>query len=183
VRSFKRACGFDTVDNQGYRDALRLHPCRGTGSKVSYDAPARGRKGQCRCSKGGRGFRSASAPLFSTLRPQCRRGFATVIIQGPRHERNYFKQLPICSQYPGAGLPIVDLATHIGIKPQWSEEHAAFLVSHSTDRLRTAGMLAGDFGGDDDPMYSSVRRSIPGRPVTLTSTCSAIQRCTICAVQ
>ena len=32
------------------------------------------------------------------------------------------------------------------------EEHAAFLVSHSTDQLHTAGMLVGDFGGDDDPL-------------------------------
>ena len=51
----------------------------------------------------------------------------------------------------GGWTPIVDLATHIGIKPQWSEEHAAFLVRQSSDRLQTAGMLVGDFGGDDDP--------------------------------
>jgi len=51
----------------------------------------------------------------------------------------------------GGWTPIVDLATHIGIKPEWSEHHAAFLVNHVTDRLRTAGMLAGDFGDDDNP--------------------------------
>ena len=51
----------------------------------------------------------------------------------------------------GGWTPIVDLATHIGIKPIWSEQHAAFLVNHSTNQLLTAGMLAGDFGGDDDP--------------------------------
>ena len=52
----------------------------------------------------------------------------------------------------GGWTPIVDLATRIGIKPKWSEEHAAFLVSHSTERLQTAGIVAGDFGGDDKPL-------------------------------
>src|SRR5690606_34086169 len=51
----------------------------------------------------------------------------------------------------GGWTPIVDLATHIGIKPNWSEQHAAFLINQATDKLRTAGMLAGDFGGDDHP--------------------------------
>ncbi len=51
----------------------------------------------------------------------------------------------------GGWTPIVDLATHIGIKPTWSDKHAAFLINQSTNQLLTTGMLAGDFGGDDDP--------------------------------
>ncbi len=50
----------------------------------------------------------------------------------------------------GGWTPVVHLATFIGIKPTWDAKLAAFVVKHSDSLTSTAGMLAGDFGGDDD---------------------------------
>ncbi len=137
-----------TVDNQGYRDALRLHQA-GVQIQYIYDA---------RPEAGGPSVDAAKAAGIPV------RFHATVLDTGCNTEgalqnviikdlkTNEIAQIDAdLLAISGGWTPIVDLATHIGIKPQWSEEHAAFLVNHSTDRLRIVGMLAGDFGGDDDP--------------------------------
>ncbi|HEX5155254.1 MAG TPA: glycine cleavage T C-terminal barrel domain-containing protein [Parafilimonas sp.] len=147
VRIFSRAV-VATVDNQGYRDALRL---RHAGVQVQgiYDA------------RSGAGGSSVDAARAAGIPARFR---ATVLdtaanAEGTLHSltiqdldtNETFQIGADLLAVSGGWTPIVDLATHIGIKPVWSEEHAAFLVNHSTDQLRTAGMLAGDFGGDDDP--------------------------------
>jgi sarcosine oxidase, subunit alpha len=148
VRIFRHAV-VATVDNQGYRDALRLHVA-GVQVQGIYDARP-GARGQSVDAA-----RTAGIPV---------RFRATVLNAASNSEgilQNVtIKDLETNEEFQiaadllavsGGWTPIVDLATHIGIKPQWSEEHAAFLVRQSIDGLRTAGMLAGDFGGDDEPM-------------------------------
>jgi sarcosine oxidase subunit alpha len=137
-----------TVDNQGYRDALRLHHA---GVKVSiYDArPAAEGVSIDAAKAAGIPIRFCATVLDTTSNTEGT--LQSVIIQDL--ETNETIQIAAgLLAVSGGWTPIVDLATHIGIKPKWSEEHAAFLVNHSTDKLRTAGMLAGDFGGDDDPL-------------------------------
>jgi sarcosine oxidase subunit alpha len=147
VRIFRRAVVI-TVDNQGYRDALRLHHA-GVQVQGIYDA------------RSGAGGPSVDAAKAAGIAVRCR---ATVLDTASNAEgvlqsvviqdldtNETFQIVADLLAVSGGWTPIVDLATHIGIKPQWSEEHAAFLVNHSTDQLQTAGMLAGDFGGDDDP--------------------------------
>ncbi|HEV3221472.1 MAG TPA: 2Fe-2S iron-sulfur cluster-binding protein [Puia sp.] len=147
VRIFSHAVVV-TVDNQGYRDALRLHR-EGVQVKTIYDA---------RPSAGGPSVdaaRAAGIPIrFRTTvldtAPNSDGALQTVIIQDLDTNETFHTDAELLA-VSGGWTPIVDLVTHVGIKPQWSANHAAFLVNHSTDRLCTAGMLAGDFGGDDDP--------------------------------
>ncbi len=147
VRIFRQAV-VATVDNQGYRDALRLHhagvnvqaiyDARNTASGVSVEAaklagiPVR--------------YRATVIDTIANSEGVCE----TVIIQD-LDTKETFQIAADLLAVSGGWTPIVDLSTHIGIMPKWSELHAAFLVGHSTDKLITAGMLAGDFGGDDDP--------------------------------
>jgi len=148
VKIFKVAL-IATVDNQGYRDALRLHHA---GVQVGgiYDA---------RPNAGGpsvEAARAAGIPInFNTtvLDTTCNEeGILQDVILQEINSNKIFQTATDLLAVSGGWTPIVDLATHIGIKPKWSEEHAAFLVNHFSDRLQTAGMLAGDFGGDDDPL-------------------------------
>ncbi|MBZ5857711.1 2Fe-2S iron-sulfur cluster-binding protein [Flavihumibacter profundi] len=147
VRGFRTAV-VATVDNQGYRDALRLHKAGVTVQGI-YDV------------RPGAGGPSVDAARAAGIPVRFR---ATVLDTGSNtagaldnviiRDLDTNETIQIAADLlavSGGWTPIVDLATHIGIKPKWSAEHAAFLVSHTTDRLRTAGMLAGDFGGDDDP--------------------------------
>lgn len=46
----------------------------------------------------------------------------------------------------GGFTPTIGLASHLGERPQWSGEHAAFLVSGDTARLKPAGAAAGSWG-------------------------------------
>jgi sarcosine oxidase subunit alpha len=148
VQIFRRAVVV-TIDNQGYRDALRLHHA-GVQVQGIYDA---------RSVAGGPSVNAAKAAGIAV------RFHATVLDTASNAEgvlqsvvirdldtNETFQIVADLLAVSGGWTPIVDLATHIGIKPQWSEEHAAFLVNHSTDQLQTTGMLAGDFGGDDDPL-------------------------------
>jgi sarcosine oxidase, subunit alpha len=147
VRTFKSALAV-TVDNQGYRDALRLH-LAGVEVRGIFDARQRA---------GGPSVDAARAvgiPVhFRTTVLDTASGnngalhCVTMVDLDTKKTYQTSTDLLVVS---GGWTPIVDLATHIGIKPQWSAEHAAFLVRQSTGGLRTAGMLAGDFGGDDDP--------------------------------
>jgi sarcosine oxidase, subunit alpha len=147
VKIFKRAV-IATVDNQGYRDALRLQHA-GVRVQGIFDARP-GAEGPSVDAA-----RAAGIPI--RLR-------ATVLDTGTNAEgacqsitiqdidtKETFEIAADLLAVSGGWTPVVDLATHIGIKPQWSGKHAAFLVSHATNQLHTAGMLAGEFGGDDYP--------------------------------
>lgn len=147
VKIFKQAVVV-TVDNQGYRDALRLHQSGVTVQGI-YDVrhEAKGESIDA--------VKAAGIPVH----------FHSTVIDASSNDEGVLKSVVIedletketfeiatdLLAVSGGWTPIVDLATHIGIKPKWSEEHAAFLVKHSTDKLTTAGMLAGDLGGDDAP--------------------------------
>jgi sarcosine oxidase subunit alpha len=147
VKIFKLAA-VTTIDNQGYRDALRLHYA---GVKIIgiYDARHNAEGPSVDAARAaGIPIRFRTSVLNSSS--NAKGALHSVIIQDLDTNETFQTAADLLA-VSGGWTPIVDLATHIGIKPQWSEEHAAFLVSHSTDRLCTAGMLAGDFGGDDNP--------------------------------
>ncbi len=148
VRIFRRAV-VSTIDNQGYRDALRLH---NSGVKVLgiYDArPIAGGSSVVAA-------RAAGIPirLHATVRDTVSNteGVLQSVTILDLDTNEMFQTEADLLAVSGGWTPVVDLATHIGIKPQWDEKLAAFVVIHDTDQLQTAGMLAGDFGGDDDPM-------------------------------
>ncbi|HSB92363.1 MAG TPA: 2Fe-2S iron-sulfur cluster-binding protein [Flavitalea sp.] len=138
-----------TVDNQGYRDALRL---QNAGVRVEAICDARSDV---------RGpsvdaVREAKIPIHlhctvidtdSNEYGACK----SVAIQDLNSKETFQLQADLLA-VSGGWTPIVDLATHVGIRPQWSKQHAAFLVEKSTEQLQTAGMLTGDFGGDDEPI-------------------------------
>jgi sarcosine oxidase, subunit alpha len=147
VTIFKSAV-VTTVDNQGYRDALRLHQA---GIKVQgiYDARP-GAKGPAvgAAMTAGIPIRFRTTVLDTSSNAA---GILNTVTIQDLDTNDTFQINADLLAVSGGWTPIADLATHIGIKPQWSEEHAAFLVNHASDKLRTTGMLAGDFGGDDDP--------------------------------
>jgi sarcosine oxidase, subunit alpha len=147
VRVFKTAV-VATVDNQGYRDALRLHAA-GVNVQGIFDA---------RPGAGGVSVdaaRAAGIPVRFRATVLDTASNAEGTLQGVTIQdldtKETFEIAADLLAVSGGWTPIVDLATHIGIKPKWSAEHAAFLVNQATDKLTTTGMLAGDFGGDDDP--------------------------------
>ena len=137
-----------TVDNQGYRDAIRLHR-EGVQVQGIFDARP-GAQGpdveEARVVGIPIHFRSTALDTGSNAEG----ALQNVIIQNLETKETIQITADLLA-VSGGWTPIVDLATHIGIKPQWSEEHAAFQVKHATDRLYTTGMLSGDFGGDDSP--------------------------------
>ena len=147
VRVFKTAV-VATVDNQGYRDALRLHTAGVTVQGI-YDARP-GAEGPSVAAA-----RAVGIPVRFRATVLDTASNAEGTLQGVTIQdldtKEIFEIATDLLAVSGGWTPIVDLATHIGIKPKWSAEHAAFLVNQATDKLRTAGMLAGDFGGDDDP--------------------------------
>lgn len=148
VKIFKSAVVV-TVDNQGYRDALRLHHA-GVNVKAVYDArPEVSGQSVEAAKEAGIPIRFRSTPLDTTCNEE---GILQSVIMQEPDTKETFKIDTDLLAVSGGWTPIADLATHIGIKPTWSEEHVAFLVKHSTDKLCTVGMLAGDFGGDDDPL-------------------------------
>jgi len=147
VRIFRQAVVV-TVDNQGYRDALRLHHA-GVQVQGIYDArPASSGPSVDAAEAAGIPVRFRTTVLDTTSNIEG--ALQSVIIQNI-DTKETFQIAADMLAVSGGWTPIVDLATHIGIKPTWSDKHAAFLVNHTSDRLHTAGMLAGDFGGDDDP--------------------------------
>ncbi|MDB5276194.1 MAG: ferredoxin [Ferruginibacter sp.] len=147
VTFFKRAFVV-TVDNQGYRDALRLHQA-GVQVESIYDVRQDAQGASVDAAK------AAGIPihLHTTVLDtvaNAEGALQSIILQDLNTDEIIEAAADLLA-VSGGWTPIVDLATHIGIKPKWSAEHAAFLVNHNTDQLQTAGMLAGDFGGDDDP--------------------------------
>jgi sarcosine oxidase subunit alpha len=148
VRIFRRAV-VATVDNQGYRDALRLHHA-GVPVQAIYDArPGAGGPSVDAARAAGIPVRFRATVLDTAASAE---GALQRVILQDLDTKETFQTAADLLAVSGGWTPIVDLATHIGIKPQWSAKHAAFLVSHSTEQLRTAGMLAGEFGDDDDPL-------------------------------
>jgi sarcosine oxidase subunit alpha len=138
-----------TVDNQGYRDAIRLHnagvqvnavvDCRPSASgpavdavraagikilfgKTAIDACAKKKKGTVKCVNVGNLDGTEAACIDADL----------VAVSG-------------------GWTPTVHLATYIGVKPKWDPELAAFVLPAATKWLSSVGMVAGDFGGDDSP--------------------------------
>ncbi len=149
VRIFKRAV-VSTVDNQGYRDAVRLHHA-GVEVKGIYDARATaGGPGVLAARAAGIPIHFRTAVLDTSSETDADGVLRNVTLRNLDTGETSTTPADLLA-VSGGWTPIVDLATHIGIKPKWSEEHAAFLVNESTDQLQTVGMLAGDFGGDDDP--------------------------------
>jgi sarcosine oxidase subunit alpha len=147
VRIFKHAVVV-TVDNQGYRDALRLHQA-GVHVQGIYDARPRAGGASVDAARAAGIPVRLRATVIDTV--STAEGVLEDVVITDLDTNETFQITADLLAISGGWTPIVDLATHIGIKPQWSEQHAAFLVSQSTDRLRIAGMLAGDFGADDDP--------------------------------
>jgi len=150
VRIFKRAV-VSTVDNQGYRDAVRLHDA-GLQIQGIYDArPEAGGPSVAAAIAAGIPVHFRATVLDTGSETGAEGSLRNVTIRNL--DTGEISTTPAdLLAVSGGWTPIVDLATHIGIKPMWSEEHAAFVVKHSTAQLRTAGMLAGDFGDDDDPL-------------------------------
>ena len=147
VRIFSSAV-IATVDNQGYRDALRLHRA-GVLVQGIYDARPWAEGYSVDAAKAaGIPVRFRTTVLDTVSNAE---GALQSIITQDLNTNEIFQIAADLLAVSGGWTPIVDLATHIGIRPQWSEEHAAFLVSHNSNRLQTVGMLAGDFGGDDNP--------------------------------
>ena len=135
-----------TVDNQGYRDAVRLSQAgitvnavvdvRTNPSGPSVDAAKAagiqiitGKTAIDTCAKD-----DGTVKCVSVGNPD---GSDAACIDGD------------LIAVSGGWTPVVHLATFIGIKPTWDSKLAAFVVKHSDSLTSTAGMLAGDFGGDD----------------------------------
>ncbi len=147
VKIFKRAVVV-TIDNQGYRDALRLH-ASGVDVVAILDARTTANGPSVDAAKAA-GIQIRYHTTVMDTSADAEGKIRAITVQDLRTEEVSAMEADLLA-VSGGWTPIVDLATHIGIKPVWSEDHAAFLVQRSTDKLRTAGMLAGDFGGDDDP--------------------------------
>ncbi len=149
VRMFKRAVVV-TVDDQGYRDALRLQKA-GVEVEGIYDArPVIEGPIIHDAVAAGIPIRFRYSVLDTSTDPTAEGALRSVTLvdldSGKRSE--VVADLLAVS---GGWTPVVDLATHIGIKPTWSEEEAAFVVNLQTDRMSTTGMLAGVFGDVHQP--------------------------------
>jgi sarcosine oxidase subunit alpha len=147
VRNFKRAIVV-TVDNQGYRDALRLHNA-GVLIQGIYDARSEAEGASVAAAKAAKIPIRFGATVLDTA-ADAEGTLKSVIIQH-LDSKETFETAAELVAISGGWTPIVDLATHIGIKPQGSDKHSAFLGKNNSETLSTVGMLAGDFGGDDDP--------------------------------
>ena len=149
VQIFKRAV-VSTVDNQGYRDAIRLHE-NGVQVQGIYDVRTKADGPSVVTARAaGIPIHFRTTVLDTSSDSDAKGALRNVTILNLVTNKTSITPADLLA-VSGGWTPIVDLATHIGIKPRWSEEHAAFLVNHSTDQLQTVGMLSGDFGGDDNP--------------------------------
>ena len=116
----------NTVDNQGYRDALRLQHA-GVQVLGIYDArPGAGGPSVDAARAAGIPVRFRATVLDTASNAEG--ALHTVTIQD-LDTNETFQTVADLLAVSGGWTPIVDLATHIGIKPHWSGEHAAFLVS------------------------------------------------------
>ncbi|MBS1917839.1 MAG: (2Fe-2S)-binding protein [Bacteroidetes bacterium] len=147
ARIFKRAV-IVTVDNQGYHDAIRLHNS-GVLVQGIYDARASAKGASVDAARVAGVTISFRSTVLDTVAND-EGALQAVTIQNLDTKETFKVEINLLA-VSGGWTPIVDLTTHIGIKPKWSEQHAAFLVNQSSDKLQTVGMLAGDFGDDDNP--------------------------------
>jgi sarcosine oxidase, subunit alpha len=148
VQIFKKAV-IATVDNQGYRDAVRLQQAGVTVVGI-YDARAQSNGNSVEAAK------KAGIPIYMNATVLETAANEEGALQSVTFQDINTKQknevVTDLLAVAGGWTPIIDLATHIGIKPQWSEKNAAFIINQNTAKLSTVGMLAGEFGDDDDTM-------------------------------
>ena len=136
-----------TIDNQGYRDALRL-----SNAGVTVNAIVDIRKDPSGPSVAA--AKSAGIQIITgkTAIDSCATEAGTVkcvSIGNPDGSDASCIDGDLVA-VSGGWTPIVHLATFIGIKPTWDAKLAAFVVKRSDAFTSTVGMLAGEFGGDDD---------------------------------
>ncbi len=136
-----------TIDNQGYRDALRL-----SNAGVTVNAIVDIRKDPSGPSVAA--AKSAGIQIITgkTAIDSCATEAGTVkcvSIGNPDGSDASCIDGDLVA-VSGGWTPIVHLATFIGIKPTWDAKLAAFVVKRSDALTSTVGMLAGEFGGDDD---------------------------------
>jgi sarcosine oxidase, subunit alpha len=136
-----------TVDNQGYRDAVRL-----SNAGVTVNAIVDIRKDPSGPSVDA--AKSAGIQIITgkTAIDSCAKDAGTVkcvSIGNPDGSDAACIDSDLVA-VSGGWTPIVHLATFIGIKPTWDAKLAAFVVKRSDALTSTVGMLAGEFGGDDD---------------------------------
>ncbi len=147
VEAFKTAVVV-TQDNQGYRDAVRLH---NAGVKVNAIVDVR-------TDASGPSVDAAKAagiPVIAgkTAVDACTKEDGTVkcVSVGNLDGTDATCIDGDLIALSGGWTPTVHLATYLGVKPTWDASLAAFVVKTSNKWYSTAGMLAGDFGGDDAP--------------------------------
>ena len=135
-----------TVDNQGYRDAIRLSQAGITVNAVV----------DVRTNPSGPSVDAAKAAGIQIITGKtaidtCEKPDGTVkcVSVGNADGSDAACMDGDLIAVSGGWTPVVHLATFIGIKPTWDPKLAAFIVKQSDSLTSTAGMLAGDFGGDD----------------------------------
>lgn len=136
-----------TVDNQGYRDAVRL-----SNAGVTVNAIV-----DIRNSPSGPSVEAAKAAGIQIITGKtaidtCEKPDGTVkcVSVGNADGSDAACIDGDLIAISGGWTPVVHLATFIGIKPTWDAKLAAFVVKHSDALTSTTGMLAGEFGDDDD---------------------------------
>jgi sarcosine oxidase subunit alpha len=136
-----------TVDNQGYRDAVRL-----TQAGVTVNAIVDIRKNPSGPSVDAAKAAGIQIITGKTAIDTCEKEDGTVkcVSTGNPDGSDAACIDGDLIAISGGWTPVVHLATFIGIKPTWDAKLAAFVVKHSDSLTSTAGMLAGDFGGDDN---------------------------------
>ena len=148
VKIFKTAVVV-TVDNQGYRDAVRLH-----NAGVQVNAIV-----DCRESASGPSVEAAKSAGITILNGKtavdaCAKEDGTVkcVNVGNLDGSDAGCIDADLVALSGGWTPTVHLATYVGIKPKWDAKLAAFTFGDLENKWVSAvGMLAGDFGGDDAP--------------------------------
>ena len=142
-----RAAVVVTVDNQGYRDAVRLSQAGVTVNAIV----------DIRNNPSGPSVEAAKASGIQIITGKtaidtCEKEDGTVkcvSVGNPDGTEAACVDGDLIA-VSGGWTPVVHLATFIGIKPTWDAKLAAFVVKHSDSLTSTAGMLAGDFGDDDE---------------------------------
>ncbi len=151
VKTFKTAVVV-TVDNQGYRDAIRL---ANAGVKVAAIVDIRGKVSRKTKKSSRKAAKKLGIPVIkestaidtvATLD-----GKLSGVAIGDRNGK--VSQTLECDllAVSGGWTPTVHLATYVGLKPVWSAKKAAFVLKAQNQWVSAAGMLAGKFGGDDEP--------------------------------
>ena len=141
-----------TVDNQGYRDAIRLHNAGvkvaavvDVRQKISKESKAETRK--VVKALGIRVIKGSTALNTEADDKGCVKNITIGNILGDVSETIDADLVALS----GGWTPTVHLATYIGIKAEWKRNKAAFVVKTHNKYVSAAGMLNGKFGGSDEP--------------------------------